>query len=298
MTGAAHKAACPAGHESASSDFCDVCGMRMEPSPAAAGTPAATGAESCPLCGTARSGRFCETCGFDFDTRAQPPAAAGTSGWPAGSAAPLSPSAASGTATGGPAGSAAESAPGEAPGTPPQAGGDPAAAAPAAVGAQAAGAQAAGAQAPGAQAGPAAQPGSTGAAAATGWSAVIASDRDYYDEVRATGGPDAAAIQFPPYCPERRFRLTGPEMRIGRRSASRGIEPEIDLTGPPADPGISRLHAVLIAQPDGGWAVVDPGSANGLRVNGKDVPAGAQVPLADGDRLHLGAWTVITLQAG
>jgi hypothetical protein len=55
---------------------------------------------------------------------------------------------------------------------------------------------------------------------------------------------DAASIQFPAYCPEPRFRLTGREMRIGRRSTSRGLEPEIDLTGPPADPVISHLHAV------------------------------------------------------
>jgi hypothetical protein len=52
-------------------------------------------------------------------------------------------------------------------------------------------------------------------------------------------------------------------MRIGRRGASRGIEPEIDLTGPPADPGISHLHAVLPVEPHGGWAVLDSGSSNG-----------------------------------
>jgi hypothetical protein len=64
------------------------------------------------------------------------------------------------------------------------------------------------------------------------------------------GGPDVATIAFPRYWPERRFRLTGREMRIGRRSASRGIEPEIDLTGPPTDPGVSHRHAVLLAEPD------------------------------------------------
>jgi hypothetical protein len=52
-------------------------------------------------------------------------------------------------------------------------------------------------------------------------------------------------------------------MRIGRRGASRGIEPEIDLTGPPADPGISHLHAVLPVEPHGGWAVLDSGPSNG-----------------------------------
>lgn len=47
------------------------------------------------------------------------------------------------------------------------------------------------------------------------------------------------------------------------RSVSRGLEPEIDLADPPTDPGISHLHAVLIAQEDGGWAVLDRGSSNG-----------------------------------
>jgi FHA domain len=121
-------------------------------------------------------------------------------------------------------------------------------------------------------------------------------DRAYYDGVQAAGGPDAAAITFPAYCAERRFRLAGSEMRIGRHSASRGLDPEIDLTGPPADPGVSRLHAVLVAAPDGGWAVLDPGSANGTLVNGNEVPPGEQVPLRGGDRINVGAWTVITIQ--
>jgi pSer/pThr/pTyr-binding forkhead associated (FHA) protein len=127
---------------------------------------------------------------------------------------------------------------------------------------------------------------------------VVASDRDYYQRVVAAGGPDAASLQFPAYCPERRFQLAGPEMRIGRRSASRGLEPEIDLTGPPTDPGVSRLHAVLIAEPDGGWVVIDPGSENGTLVNGSDIAAGVRVPLHDGDRIHLGAWTAITVHSG
>ena len=109
---------------------------------------------------------------------------------------------------------------------------------------------------------------------------------------------DAASIVFPAFVPERRFRLSGSEVRIGRRSVSRHSEPEIDLTGPPADLGVSRLHAVLIAGPDGGWSVVDAGSPNGIVVNGKDVPSGETVPLREGDRIHLGAWTVITITRG
>lgn len=130
------------------------------------------------------------------------------------------------------------------------------------------------------------------------WTAVVAADRAYYDSVRAVSDQDAASISFPAQVPERRFRLSGTEVRIGRRSVSRRIEPEIDLTGPPTDPGVSRLHAVLVAGPDQSWSVVDPGSPNGIMVNGKDVPPGETVPLRDGDRIHLGAWTVITISRG
>jgi FHA domain-containing protein len=234
---------CPAGHDSASSDFCDVCGMRIGASAQAPGAPSAAvplagppdpTAEPCPQCGNARSGQFCEACGFDF-----------TSGLAPGRSVPVAP--------------VAEPSPAAA----------------------------------GAGDGAASRPASPGAA----WTAVVAADRAYYDSVVAAGGPDAGTVQFPGYCPERQFRLTGTEMRIGRRSASRGLEPEIDLTGPPTDPGVSRLHAVLIAEPDGNWAVLDPGSENGTLVNGNEIVTGVRVPVRDGDRIQVGAWTAITIHA-
>jgi hypothetical protein len=59
------------------------------------------------------------------------------------------------------------------------------------------------------------------------------------------------------------------------------------------------LHAVLLAQPDGGWALVDPGSTNGTTVNDDPAPIKTDipVPLNDGDRIHVGAWTTITVHA-
>lgn len=260
---------CPAGHPSASSDFCDVCGIRIGVSASIlAGPPAVPPREPqpqvpaapCPRCGTARSGRFCESCGFDFDAGEAPAAA------PAARAAPS-----------GDGGGSVEGVAAAQPGTGPAASREPA-------------------PAPGRPA-----PGATDLAPAAGgpvaWTAAVASDYAYFDDVVAAGGPDAATLKFPGYCPERRFRLAGPEMRIGRRSAPQGLEPEIDLTGPPTDPGISRLHAVLIAELDGSWAVLDPGSENGTVVNGSEIAAGMRVPLRDGDRIHLGAWTVITIRA-
>lgn len=133
----------------------------------------------------------------------------------------------------------------------------------------------------------------------SGWTALVNADRDYYESVLANDGPDAAGIAFPPYCPERRVSLTGTQVRIGRRSQSRGV-PEIDLSEPPGDPGVSRTHAVLLAQPDGGWTLVDPGSANGTTLNGASEPIAinVQIPLQDGDRIHVGAWTTITIRRG
>jgi hypothetical protein len=130
-----------------------------------------------------------------------------------------------------------------------------------------------------------------------GWSAVISADRGYFDEVIADGALDETGISFPGGYQQRSVRLSGTEMRIGRRSVSRGIAPEIDLSGPPADPGISHLHAVLIAQQDGTWLLLDQGSSNGTQVNGRQVSSGVPVPLRDGDRISLGVWTVLTVRA-
>jgi hypothetical protein len=128
------------------------------------------------------------------------------------------------------------------------------------------------------------------------WEAVAGADRVHFDRVVAEGGPDAAGLVFPPYCPERSFALSGAQVRIGRHSRSRDSAPEIDLSGPPQDPGVSHLHAVLLAQADGGWNLVDPGSANGTLVNDQTVKVNVPVAVRAGDRIHVGAWTVITLR--
>jgi len=125
---------------------------------------------------------------------------------------------------------------------------------------------------------------------------VVAPDRTYYDQMRAERIRTGRDLPFPAYSTERRFPLTGKQVRIGRRSAARGVEPEIDLSGPPVDPGISRLHALLLPAPDGSWAVLDPGSANGTLLNGREIAPGDLIPLRDGDRINLGAWTALTVR--
>lgn len=103
-------------------------------------------------------------------------------------------------------------------------------------------------------------------------------------------------MPFPAVHTERRFPLSGRQMRIGRRSPARGLDPEIDLSGSPVDPGVSRLHALLLPAPDGSWAVLDSGSANGTLLNGREIAPGDLISLRDGDRINLGAWTAITVR--
>jgi hypothetical protein len=140
--------------------------------------------------------------------------------------------------------------------------------------------------------------GSGGTAAPGSWTALVAADRDYYETVLRQSGENG--FTFPPYCPERRIPLEGPQVRIGRRSKSQGFVPEIDLSEPPEDPGASHTHAVLLAKPDGTWTLVDPGSTNGTTVNGAEdpIPVNVEVPVRDGDRIHVGVWTTITLRRG
>jgi serine/threonine protein kinase len=130
------------------------------------------------------------------------------------------------------------------------------------------------------------------------WTAVVTADRDYYDHIQAVNAQDTTRIVFPDDTPERRIPLAGDELLIGRRSSRRNINPEIDLIGPPLDPGVHREHAKLVPAPDGTWTIVDLGNDNGITVNGRDVPSGASVPLHPGDRIHLGAWTKITITRG
>ncbi|HEY2674412.1 MAG TPA: FHA domain-containing protein [Rugosimonospora sp.] len=150
-----------------------------------------------------------------------------------------------------------------------------------------------------------------------GWVAVAQADPDYYETANATGDLEAPRVPFPRAWPARYFALDGERAWIGRRGRGRSHRPEIDLGGWPADPGVSRLHALLLAvaggaQPEpgggggghaprfsgGGWALMDPGSAAGTTVNDDPIPipVDALVPVGAGDRIHLGAWTTIVLQ--
>ncbi|RAG82769.1 FHA domain-containing protein [Streptacidiphilus pinicola] len=130
------------------------------------------------------------------------------------------------------------------------------------------------------------------------WIAVVTADRDYFQDMMARSGPEASGLYFPPYSPERRVPMTGQgQLRIGRRSHQRGTVPEIDLSIAPEDPGASHNHALLQEQPGGSWVVIDQDSTNGTSLNGSPdpLPAFTPVELKNGDRIHVGAWTTITV---
>jgi FHA domain len=124
------------------------------------------------------------------------------------------------------------------------------------------------------------------------WEALVRSDRAYFDRVEADG------VDFPVSEVERIVSLAGERMTIGRSTASGPESPEVDMSGPPADVGVSRLHAVLEHQPDGTWTITDCGSSNGTYLNrGEDaIRPGEPVVLEDGDLVHIGAWTTITFR--
>lgn len=130
-----------------------------------------------------------------------------------------------------------------------------------------------------------------------GWRVVVVADPEYHQRMQAMAMPDAPPITFPAYCPERRFPMGRTQLLVGRRRPSRGIEPDIDLTGPPEDPAVSHSHALLVSSGEG-WTVVDLGSANGTYLNGAADPIEPHVPvpLKDGDRIHVGAWTTLAVE--
>lgn len=246
---------CTNGHQSTATDYCDVCGDRIDgpsadpvvpagtdqagatPDPSAAGggspdpggSPAApSGASSapkvgvpgtCPNCMTAYDGLtlFCEDCGYDFVVGAVPKAAA-----------PVAPTVAGSSTT---------------------------------------------------SAGP------------PSWLVVIGVDRAHFDRVAD------ASVTFPEGTPDRTIELRVGDALIGRKSTSRNIHPDIDLSMPPDDVAVSRSHARLTVAPDGLLTVTDLGSSNGTRRNEASEPIAPNTPtpLDTGDRLHVGAFTRLTV---
>ncbi|GAA1903018.1 hypothetical protein GCM10009716_11170 [Streptomyces sodiiphilus] len=284
-------ATCPNGHHSMAEEWCDTCGHRM-PAPAGAVPPPPPPGggfgpgdgrtQACPQCRTPRESPapFCPQCQYNFLTNSptnsptaylppvppgrQEPAQAQHGAYPA--APPPAPPAYGNPQTGQGPGWPAPPPPG-----PPPAG-------------------------YGAQGGPG-QGGYPGHGGAGTWMVTIGPDREYFGAMMRRSGPEAARLAMPENVPEQQVTLNGPQVTIGRRRPSTGESPDIDLSRPAEDPGVSHQHAVLVQQPDGSWAVVDQDSTNGTTVNGSEEPIQpfVPVPLHDGDHVHVGAWTTLRI---
>jgi pSer/pThr/pTyr-binding forkhead associated (FHA) protein len=78
---------------------------------------------------------------------------------------------------------------------------------------------------------------------------------------------------------DRRYVLDGPQATIGRSKSAECVLP---------DPNVSRRHAELRRAESGDWQIVDLGSTNGIKVNGRRV---ASTRLHPGDQVTLGTTT-------
>lgn len=129
--------------------------------------------------------------------------------------------------------------------------------------------------------------------APTAWAVEIRSDFEWsadqvpQDDLVSTMSADAVVP------------LTGERLVVGRASRSRGVVPDIVCE----DTGVSRRHCE-IAWVEGGWSVVDLGSANGTYVaaRGEALPTeplrqGERRWLSEGDRIYVGGWTCLTTRA-
>src|SRR5919202_2719235 len=124
------------------------------------------------------------------------------------------------------------------------------------------------------------------------WVAEVWVDPDWYAE-QGVSDP-LPSVGAPAVVP-----LADRSVLVGRTSASRNIHPQVDCS---ADSGVSRRHAQLST--DGQrWWVEDLQSSNGTYVGGAGeplpttpVPPGQRVELADDDRVYVGAWTRIVVR--
>ena len=255
---------CVNGHETQTEDFCDTCGMPVVPD----APPPQPQPETCPNCGAPRQNNalFCESCGYDYTTGAIPQQDLRTElGLPpnpgdsdAGKAASQEPASPVESEPTHPDAPPVESEP-----TPPDATSD---------------------QSPASS--PSAPP---PAKPHVPWVAEVWVDPQWYAFQESTD-------PMPPQGPPRIVPLKESAL-IGRHSASRNINPDIDCE---PDTGCSRRQAYLTSA-DGYWYINDLESSNGTFVADAtaslpDDPITTRTQITPDMRIYVGAWTRIVVR--
>lgn len=258
---------CPKGHISSDPDYCSECGARIGQPAASASYGSSSGSSSavqeiCPDCGTPRVGndRFCEVCRHDFiEGKTGTAEKVIEAGQPPSSSQP---------ALAGPPASA----------------GQPV------LGGQSAQTGAMQESVPQYSA----DAGSQDLNPVSKAEIVIGQKLNIIisvDEVRLAQNQIETSIK--PDSRERVFPLDLDENLVGRRSVSKGIYPEIEIN----DPGVSHRHLKFIKQPDGAFAVLELGSANGTEYNGMPLEPGICTVIKAGDEFAIGLWTTLKVSA-
>jgi pSer/pThr/pTyr-binding forkhead associated (FHA) protein len=108
---------------------------------------------------------------------------------------------------------------------------------------------------------------------------------DWLDEVRGSISDPGKYLAMFADGRTRVIELSDGWSRIGR---SRSADIRLD------DPTVSRRHAVVVRTPEGDLRVLDDRSMNGILVNGEPVDWS---PLADGDELQVGRYTLNVIES-
>jgi hypothetical protein len=130
-------------------------------------------------------------------------------------------------------------------------------------------------------------------AAAAPITLVLSADKAHWDRMVGSGEP-----AFPSEVPTLSFALDGERAMLGRIRTGHPVDVDLPLTGSAGDPAVSHNQCEFVREA-GSWTVRDAGSSNGTWVNDADAPLaeGVTHTLAPGDRLFVGAWTCLTVQA-
>jgi hypothetical protein len=120
----------------------------------------------------------------------------------------------------------------------------------------------------------------------------LSADRGHWERMVGSGEP-----AFPTVPPALSLELSGDRVTLGRVRGEAAVDVDLPLTGAAADPAVSH-HQCVFERQDATWVVRDTDSANGTWINDADEPlaAGEAHPLAEGDRILMGAWTCLTVQ--